>query len=68
MNHTIANLGDADFNPFGLKQAGAVTQGTVAGFTREESLAWCKKVEEAFKEEKNAEKTGSARTGTAAGV
>ncbi|GAA5985018.1 hypothetical protein JCM11641_000820 [Rhodosporidiobolus odoratus] len=46
VNHSFANLKKDDFNPVGLIHAPPVTQGSKAGFTREESLAWAKKVQE----------------------
>ncbi|GAA5851670.1 hypothetical protein JCM9279_002540 [Rhodotorula babjevae] len=46
VNHTLANLGQDDPNPTSFKHASATIQGTQAGFSREESMAWAKQVEE----------------------
>ncbi|KAM0747600.1 alternative oxidase [Meredithblackwellia eburnea MCA 4105] len=50
VNHTLANLDTKnDFNPFGLRHADAIQQGTLPGISREESIEWIKKVEQEFK-------------------
>lgn len=49
MNHTLADLGEKDLNPFGLRHAPVELQGKLPGFTREQSLKWSKMVEEDMK-------------------
>ncbi|TNY18432.1 alternative oxidase, partial [Rhodotorula diobovata] len=46
VNHTLGNLEPDDLNPTSFKHASATVQGTQAGFSREESIAWAKQVEE----------------------
>ncbi|ORY83582.1 alternative oxidase-domain-containing protein [Leucosporidium creatinivorum] len=45
-NHTLAALHPEDVNPFGFKHASPFMAGTTTGLSREESIAWAKKVEE----------------------
>ncbi|KAM0747595.1 AOX-domain-containing protein [Meredithblackwellia eburnea MCA 4105] len=76
VNHTLANLDSkTDFNPFGLRHADAVQQGTLPGISRDESLAWMKKVEEELNiptviedEKETGAPEGEANDGTGVGV
>lgn len=54
VNQTLSELKSDDFNPFAVKHASTTVQGTVPGFTREQSLAWTKQVEDEFKAAKAA--------------
>lgn len=50
VNHTLASLKPDDVNPFGFKHASPEMAGTLPGLSRDESLAWSKKVEEEVRE------------------
>ncbi|BGP26182.1 inducible alternative oxidase 2 [Rhodotorula toruloides] len=46
VNHTLANLRKDDINPVSLVHQSPTMQGQSPGFTRDESLAWARKVQE----------------------
>ncbi|KAK4330130.1 Alternative oxidase [Rhodotorula toruloides] len=46
VNHTLANLRKDDINPVSMVHQSPTMQGQLPGFTRDESLAWARKVQE----------------------
>lgn len=46
VNHTLANLRKDDINPVSMVHQSPAMQGQIPGFTRDESLAWARKVQE----------------------
>ncbi|BGP18162.1 hypothetical protein JCM10213_009005 [Rhodosporidiobolus nylandii] len=60
-NHTFANLQTDDANPVAMRHATPMIQGTTTGFTREESLAWARQVQEEMTGKKVDEKEKPVR-------